>query len=500
MRNFNVGDRVVIPSTIACGICSYCRAGYYAQCDDANPNGPQAGTAFFGGPEATGPLRRPAGRVRARPVRRTSAWCKLPDEVTDEQAILLSDIFPTGYFGAELAEIKPGDTVAVFGCGPVGQFAIVEREAAGRRPRLRRRLRRRPAGRWRATQGAEIDRLRRGGPGRGASASSPAASASDRAIDAVGVDAEHAAPRARREGAAKTRGASSSAEVEGGRARSTNPDGDNWRPGDAPVAGAALGGAGAGQGGHARRSSASTRRRRARFPIGEAMNKNLTLKMGNCNHRKYIPQLLELVRTGAVDPTQVLTQRRADDAAPSTPTRRSTSAARLAEGGARAGGLTRRRRAARSFMGGLHAPRWRSAQASASECWSVSPSGASSSAGIAGGPIRRLGPSAFGAWPIVVVRLARRIRVLLDHRTPSAFRIGIVGGVAAADGVPLAVPALRTRRQMLRGADVQLVVAVRARIGAGGHVTAGRDRIGHKAPRVGGALDLPTDLARASRQ
>ncbi|MER3423481.1 MAG: glutathione-dependent formaldehyde dehydrogenase, partial [Nitrospiraceae bacterium] len=49
---------------------------------------------------------------------------KLPDEITDDQAILLSDIFPTGYFGADIAEIRPGNTVAVFGCGPVGQFAI----------------------------------------------------------------------------------------------------------------------------------------------------------------------------------------------------------------------------------------------------------------------------------------------------------------------------------------------------------------------------------------
>ncbi|HSP79193.1 MAG TPA: alcohol dehydrogenase catalytic domain-containing protein [Myxococcaceae bacterium] len=56
VRNFQPGDRVVVPSTIACGTCSYCRAGYYAQCDVANPNGKRAGTAFFGGPELTGPF------------------------------------------------------------------------------------------------------------------------------------------------------------------------------------------------------------------------------------------------------------------------------------------------------------------------------------------------------------------------------------------------------------------------------------------------------------
>ena len=56
VRNLQVGDRVVIPSTIACGNCAYCRAGYFAQCDWANPNGPRAGTCFFGGPKSTGPL------------------------------------------------------------------------------------------------------------------------------------------------------------------------------------------------------------------------------------------------------------------------------------------------------------------------------------------------------------------------------------------------------------------------------------------------------------
>ena len=123
VRNLNVGDRVVIASTIACGYCSYCRAGYYAQCDNANPNGPSAGTAFFGGPKETGPFNGLQAE-KARIPFANVGLVKLPDEVIDNQAILLSDIFPTGYFGADMADIKPGHTVAVFGCGPVGQFAI----------------------------------------------------------------------------------------------------------------------------------------------------------------------------------------------------------------------------------------------------------------------------------------------------------------------------------------------------------------------------------------
>lgn len=106
VRNLQVGDRVVVPSTIACGNCSYCRAGYYAQCDVANPNGKTAGTAFFGGPQATGPFHGLQAE-KARIPHANIGLIKLTMEVSDDQAILLSDIFPTGYFGAEMAEITP---------------------------------------------------------------------------------------------------------------------------------------------------------------------------------------------------------------------------------------------------------------------------------------------------------------------------------------------------------------------------------------------------------
>lgn len=124
VRNLSPGDRVVICSTIACGHCSYCRAGYFAQCDNANPNGKLAGTAFFGGPEPTGPFDGLQAQ-RARIPYASTTLVRLPHEVSDEQALPISDIFPTGWFGAKLAEVSEGDTVAVFGCGPVGQFAII---------------------------------------------------------------------------------------------------------------------------------------------------------------------------------------------------------------------------------------------------------------------------------------------------------------------------------------------------------------------------------------
>jgi len=124
VRNLRKGDRVVVPSTVGCGCCSYCRDGYFAQCDTANPNGKLAGTTFFGGPESSGPLDGLQAEYARIPFANVGL-VKIPDNVSDEEAIPVSDIFPTGYFGAKLAEVGPGDTVAIFGCGPVGQFAIV---------------------------------------------------------------------------------------------------------------------------------------------------------------------------------------------------------------------------------------------------------------------------------------------------------------------------------------------------------------------------------------
>ncbi len=296
VRNFSAGDRVVIPSTIACGYCSYCRAGYYAQCDNAN----EAGTAFFGGPKDAGGfvgLQAERARVPYAHV----GLVKLPDEISDDQAILLSDIFPTGYMAAELAGIKPGRTVAVFGCGPVGQFAIASARllGAGRifaidKVQSRLDMARR--------QGAEVIDFSKEDPVKTLHELTGGIGV-DRAIDCVGLDAErpHRGPAAR-----KLKSEDFEEEVKEV-APEQNPDGDNWHPGDAPSlvlqwAVEALAKAGTlsiiGVYGDASRV----------FPIGAAMNKNLTIKMGNCNHRKYIPRLIELVLARAIDPASILTQ------------------------------------------------------------------------------------------------------------------------------------------------------------------------------------------------
>src|SRR5258708_34764913 len=97
VRNLAVGDRVIIPSTIACGSCVYCRAGYYAQCDKANPNGMLAGTAFYGGPPPRGPFHGLQAEKARRPFSPVDL-VKLPDQGSDDPAILLSHLFPTGPF------------------------------------------------------------------------------------------------------------------------------------------------------------------------------------------------------------------------------------------------------------------------------------------------------------------------------------------------------------------------------------------------------------------
>lgn len=302
VRNLRKGDRVVVPSTIACGSCSYCRSGYFSQCDKANPNGADKGTAFYGGPAETGPF----DGMQAEYVRVPFAHVnliKLPESVTDDQAILLSDIFPTGYMGADLAEIVEGDTVAVFGCGPVGQFAIASAMlmGAGRVLAIDHHESRLEMAR---AQGAEVINFDEEDPVETIKRLTDKIGV-DRAIDAVGVDAErpHSGPAAK----AAKKEAGEFDEEQQKIAPKQNPDGELWQPGDAPSqvlnwAVEALAKAGT-------LSIIGVYPKLAKtFPIGAAMNKNLTLQMGNCPHRRYIPMILPLVQSGTFDPARILTQ------------------------------------------------------------------------------------------------------------------------------------------------------------------------------------------------
>jgi threonine dehydrogenase-like Zn-dependent dehydrogenase len=302
VRNLNVGDRVVIPSTIACGYCSYCRSGYYSQCDNANPNGKQAGTAFFGGPEMTGPFQGLQAEYARVPFANVGL-IKLPREVSDDQAILLSDIFPTAYFGADIAEIKPGDTVAVFGCGPVGQFTIASAflTDAGRVFAVDHVPSRLAMAR---AQGAEVINFEEEHPVKVIQELTGGVGA-DRAIDVVGVDAQrpHSGPASKEADAKASEYKKEVSEV----APKTHPKDGNWVPGDAPSQALEWEVMSLAKAGTLSIIGVYPQTMKT-FPIGMAMNRNLTINMGNCNHRKYIPKLVNMVRNRTVDPLSVLTQ------------------------------------------------------------------------------------------------------------------------------------------------------------------------------------------------
>ena len=130
VRRLKVGDKVVVPFTISCGECFFCQRELYSLCDNTNPRKelaiPQMGHAtcgMFGYSHMTGGYS--GGQAEFVRVPHADVGpIKVPADMPDDKVLFLSDIFPTGYMAAENAAIQPGDTVAVWGCGPVGQFAI----------------------------------------------------------------------------------------------------------------------------------------------------------------------------------------------------------------------------------------------------------------------------------------------------------------------------------------------------------------------------------------
>ncbi|MBO0869617.1 MAG: alcohol dehydrogenase catalytic domain-containing protein, partial [Micromonosporaceae bacterium] len=302
IRNFRPGDRVLLSAVLGCGSCVYCRSGYFAQCDDINPGGPRSGTASYGSPIQQGPFAGLQAEYARVPFAHTNMF-HLPPNVSDAQAIPLSDIYPTGYFGAVIAEVTDGDVVAVWGCGPVGQFAILSafgRGAArviaidGHHDRLERA----------AALGAEVVNFNTEDPvvavmelTRGIGP--------DRAIDAVGVDAQ--SPKAGPAAAKARQWESQNREELAQIAPQTNEHNGEWKPGDAPA--------------QAHHWAVETLAKAGTlgvigvypstdtfFPIGTAMSRNLTINLGNGNHPRYIPRLLAMVGSGMVEPEQVLTQ------------------------------------------------------------------------------------------------------------------------------------------------------------------------------------------------
>lgn len=130
VTNLKRGDRVVVPFPIACGQCYYCQHDLWSLCDNTNPNAwmvekmwGHSPAGIYGYSHLLGGYAGGQAEYVRVPFANVGPL-KLPDGVTDEQAVMLADVFPTGYQAAENCGIQPGDVVAVFGCGPVGQFAI----------------------------------------------------------------------------------------------------------------------------------------------------------------------------------------------------------------------------------------------------------------------------------------------------------------------------------------------------------------------------------------
>lgn len=300
LKHIKVGDRVIVASTIACGKCFYCKHEVYSQCDNAN-NKPS--TAFFGSPgEAGGFNGMQAEKVRVPYA--DVGLIKVPAGITDEQVILLSDIMPTSYMAVENIHPQEGDVVAVFGAGIVGQLAIYALLKMGIKKVFC--IDRIP---WRLEiakkQGAypinfdEVDpvnELRRLTDNRGP----------NKIIDAVGIDADQPS------GIAQwfknlMSPVDFKAEVKKV-APVTNPHDGNWVPGNGPSQVLRWGVDAVAKAGIFSIIGVYTELLDS-FPIGSAMEKNITVTMGNCNHKRYIPHFVELVEKRQIDLTPFLTQR-----------------------------------------------------------------------------------------------------------------------------------------------------------------------------------------------
>lgn len=307
IRNFEMGDRVVIASTIACGYCVYCRAGYFAECDNSNPNGKSMGSPFFGGPENSGAIDGMQAE-KARIPFANIGMIKLPDNVSDDQAILLSDIFPTGYFGARIANVKSGKIVAIFGCGPVGLASIISCQLLGsariiaidRIPDRLKKARELGAETINFDYEDPVETIKDLTGGIGV----------DRVIDAVGIDAE--APKEVLFSSIKDRLVGEEEDQKTKEqidqiAPKQNPDGNVWQPGKSPTQAIEWAIDSVCKAGTIGIIGLYTPKVK-NFPIGKATSKSLTIRAGTCPHRRYIPYLVQLVASGAIDPLKILTK------------------------------------------------------------------------------------------------------------------------------------------------------------------------------------------------
>jgi threonine dehydrogenase-like Zn-dependent dehydrogenase len=292
-----LGDRVVVPFAIACGRCGYCQRDLWALCDNTNPNG-RALRALYGGGGAGlfGYSHLYGGYAggQAEYVRVPFADVgpiKISPQLSDEQALFLSDILPTGYMAAENADIRPGHVVAVWGCGPVGQFAIksayllgAERVVAIDCVPDRLRLAREALGA--DTIDFMVEDVSAG------LAERTAGRGPDACIDAVGLEAHGTGSLGARYDRVKQ-----GARLATDRLQALRQAIGACRPGGTVSVPGVYGGY------------------LDKVPFGAAFAKGLTLRMGQTHVHRYMRPLMQRIETGEIDPTFVISHRlRLDDA------------------------------------------------------------------------------------------------------------------------------------------------------------------------------------------
>ncbi len=301
VNNLQTGDRVVVPFNIACGGCFFCDRDLWSLCDNTNPNAALAEKMWGHSPAGLFGYSHIVGGYaggQAEYVRVPYADVgpmKVPDGLADEQVLFLTDIFPTGYQAAEACAIEPGDTVAVWGCGPVGQFAIASAQMLGAAriiaiddvpERLEMAMRQgeveplRPSNVGNTLKMVEALRDMTGGRG------------PDACIDAVGMEAHGIGLEGWYDSVKQT------VQMETERPTALRQALIACRKGGTVSIPGVYGGIA------------------DKIPLGAMMNKALTLKTGQTHVHRYLRPLLERVERGDLDPSFVITHRMSLDDAP----------------------------------------------------------------------------------------------------------------------------------------------------------------------------------------
>jgi threonine dehydrogenase-like Zn-dependent dehydrogenase len=296
VKNLKVGDRVVVPFTISCGACFFCERELFSLCENSNPNAWMAEKMYghspaglFGYSHMMGGYAGGQAQYARVPFADVGP-IKIPDGLSDEQVLFLSDIFPTGYMAAENCQIKKGDTVAIWGCGPVAQFAIRSAFLLGAErviaiDRIPERLQMARDGRAETLNYEEVDvmeALKEMTGGRGP----------DSTMDAVGMEGHGHGVWGPYDKVKQT------LRMETDRAITLRQAIMACRNGGSVSVPGVYGGF------------------LDKIPFGAIVNKSLTVKSGQTHVQHYLRPLLQLIESGAIDPSFVITHRLTLDQAP----------------------------------------------------------------------------------------------------------------------------------------------------------------------------------------